>query len=106
MLSDLSGKEHTVWTGVHLAMDGRPMEGRAVPATVRFRSLSAREIHAYVDSGDPLDKAGAYGIQGAGMGLVDSIDGDFYSVAGLPVTATLELLCAWSVRPIQAKDPS
>lgn len=96
MLSDLSGHEHVVWTGVHLALDGSAREGKAVPAKVRFRNLSKREIDAYVASGDPLDKAGSYGIQGTGMGLVDSIDGDFYSVAGLPVSATLDLLRAWS----------
>lgn len=104
MLSDLSGQEHVVWTGVHLALDGRALEGRAVPARVRFRNLSTREIDAYVSTGDPLDKAGSYGIQGVGMGLVSSIDGDFYSVAGLPVTATLELLGNWSATLIPQKD--
>jgi septum formation protein len=92
MLRSLSGKEHVVWTGVHLARDGRALRGIPVPSKVRFRNLSALEIDAYVESGDPLDKAGSYGIQGAGLGLVDSIDGCFYGVAGLPVAATLELL--------------
>lgn len=104
MLSDLSGQEHAVWTGVHLAMDGLALEGRAVRSAVRFRKLSSREIDAYVASGDPMDKAGAYGIQGVGMGLVDSIDGDFYSVAGLPVAATLALLGPWSATLIHQKD--
>lgn len=104
MLSDLSGKEHEVWTGIHLAMDGRKLNGRAVRAAVRFRNLSVREIDSYVASGDPMDKAGAYGIQGIGMGLVDSIDGDFYAVAGLPVSATLDLLGEWMIPPIPTKD--
>lgn len=95
MLQSLSGKEHVVWTGIHLALDGTPRRGLSVPARVRFRNLSSREIDAYVDSGDPMDKAGAYGIQGAGLGLVSSIDGCFYGVAGLPVAATLELLRDW-----------
>lgn len=95
MLQSLSGKEHVVWTGIHLAMDGTPRRGLSVPAAVRFRNLSSREIDAYVDSKDPLDKAGAYGIQGTGLGLVSSIDGCFYGVAGLPVAATLELLRDW-----------
>jgi len=95
MLQSLSGKEHVVWTGIHLALDGTPRRGLSVPAAVRFRTLSSREIDAYVDSNDPLDKAGAYGIQGAGLGLVSSIDGCFYGVAGLPVAATLELLRDW-----------
>jgi len=95
MLRSLSGREHVVWTGVHLALEGVPKQGLSVPAKVRFRDLSDREIGSYVDSGDPLDKAGAYGIQGAGLGLVSSIDGCFYGVAGLPVAATLQLLRAW-----------
>jgi len=98
MLRSLSGREHVVWTGVHLAMDGISGQGLSVPATVRFRNLSDREIDSYVDSGDPLDKAGAYGIQGAGLGLVSSIDGCFYGVAGLPVAATLQLLREWQTR--------
>lgn len=92
MLRNLSGKEHVVWTGVHLACDGAPLRGIPVPSRVRFRNLSDREIEAYVATGDPLDKAGSYGIQGAGLGLVSGIDGCFYGVAGLPVAATLELL--------------
>ena len=92
MLRSLSGKEHVVWTGVHLAMDGSALRGIPVPSRVRFRRLSDEEISAYVETGDPLDKAGSYGIQGAGLGLVESIDGCFYGVAGLPVAATIELL--------------
>ena len=99
MLSQLSGKEHVVWTGIHLAMGGVSTIGRAVPATVRFRHLSTAEIEAYVATGDPLDKAGSYGIQGAGLGMVESLDGCFYGVAGLPVAATLDLLKNWSKPP-------
>ena len=95
MLRSLSGKEHVVWTGVHLAKDGIALKGTASPSRVRFRNLSASEIDAYVATGDPLDKAGSYGIQGAGLGLVESIDGCFYGVAGLPVAPTLELLRDW-----------
>lgn len=95
MLSNLSGKEHIVWTGVHLAMDGLALTGRSVPASVKFRKLSAMEIETYVATGDPVDKAGAYGIQGAGLGMVESLNGCFYSVAGLPVAATIELLRDW-----------
>ncbi len=95
MLSSLSGKEHIVWTGIHLAMDGRALDGKAVPATVKFRHLSPAEIDSYVASGDPLDKAGSYGIQGGGLGMVESLNGCFYSVAGLPVAATIELLRDW-----------
>lgn len=95
MLSKLSGKEHVVWTGVHLAIDGRALTGKAVASTVRFRHLARLEIESYVATGDPLDKAGSYGIQGAGLGMVESLNGCFYSVAGLPVAATIELLRDW-----------
>jgi septum formation protein len=99
MLTNLSGKEHIVWTGIHLAMDGVATTGRAVPATVKFRHLSSVEIDSYVATGDPLDKAGSYGIQGAGLGMVESLNGCFYSVAGLPVAATIELLRDWLAKP-------
>lgn len=92
MLERLSGRTHVVWTGVHLARDGRRIEGISVPNRVTFRTLARREIEAYVATGDPLDKAGAYGIQGAGLGLVERLDGCYYAVAGLPVAATLQLL--------------
>jgi septum formation protein len=99
MLSKLSGKEHIVWTGIHLAMDGIALTGRAVPAAVKFRQLTSLEIDTYVATGDPLDKAGSYGIQGAGLGMVESLNGCFYSVAGLPVAATIELLRDWLSKP-------
>jgi len=95
MLANLSGKEHVVWTGIHLAMDGKPLRGTPVPAKVKFRHLTEHEIDSYVATGDPLDKAGSYGIQGPGLGMVESLDGCFYSVAGLPVAATIELLRDW-----------
>lgn len=92
MLHRLSGRTHVVWTGVHVACDGQRIEGIAVPNRVTFRTFSEREIEAYVGTGDPLDKAGAYGIQGPGLGLVERIDGCYYAVAGLPVAATISLL--------------
>lgn len=92
MLHALSGRTHVVWTGIHLACDGRRLEGAAVPTRVTFRSFTEREIETYVATGDPLDKAGAYGIQGPGLGLVERIDGCYYAVAGLPVAATIQLL--------------
>lgn len=92
MLELLGGRSHVVWTGVHLVRDGIRLDGVAVPSRVEFRPLTRREIEAYVATGDPLDKAGAYGIQGPGLGLVERIDGCYYAVAGLPVSATLNLL--------------
>ena len=60
---------------------------------VTFRTLSASEITAYIATGEPLDKAGAYGIQGRGAPLVKGICGDYYSVMGLPVAQLYEILC-------------
>jgi septum formation protein len=59
---------------------------------VRFRPLDRAECEAYVATGEPLDKAGAYGIQGYGSSIVQAIEGDFFAVMGLPVVRTLELL--------------
>lgn len=93
MLSKLSGKAHQVYTGVTLLY--RP-EGTDSPAKVqrksfyemtkvRFFSLTAEEIEAYVETGDPMDKAGAYGIQGVFAKFVRGIEGDYNNVVGLPV---------------------
>ncbi len=86
MLSRLSGKEHSVYTGV--ALIGRPGGQSRVlveETRVRFRELTRREIEAYVATGEPLDKAGAYGIQGKGAILVESISGCYFNVVGLPI---------------------
>ncbi len=84
MLNALSGQTHQVITGVCLA--GKDFRKTFSETTdVTFRELSPSEIGAYVDTGEPLDKAGAYGIQGKGGALVDHIDGDYDNVVGLPV---------------------
>jgi septum formation protein len=86
MLRSLAGREHRVHTA-YVARDGA--SGReiasAVSTTVRFAALADATIDAYIASGDPFDKAGAYGIQGPGAGLVEHIDGDFYTVMGFPL---------------------
>lgn len=84
MLRELSGKTHQVITGVALARAGQ-CETFAEITDVCFRELSDEEIAAYVASGEPLDKAGAYGIQGAAGAFVDHIEGDYDNVVGLPV---------------------
>ena len=91
MLGELAGKEHTVITAVALVRDGQRWE-RADQTRVRFRPLTKEFIRAYVATGEPLDKAGAYGVQGYGAALVERIEGDFFSVMGLPVRLVLELL--------------
>lgn len=84
MLTGLSGKTHTVITGVCLAYKGESVSF-AQETRVKFYSLSPAEIEAYVESSEPMDKAGAYGIQGRGCTLVEGIEGDYFNVVGLPV---------------------
>lgn len=91
MLSRLAGTRHDVITAVALARDGHVLERRD-RTTVWFRSLSAERIRAYVATGEPMDKAGAYGAQGLGAALIDRIEGDFFSVMGLPVRLVVDLL--------------
>lgn len=91
MLTRLSGREHEVCTGVAVAHKGR-VESALERVRVRFRPLDARAAEAYVATGEPMDKAGAYGIQGYGSALVQGIDGDYFSVMGLPVVRMLELI--------------
>ena len=85
MLSELSGKTHQVITGVCLVHD-KQCTTFAETTNVYFKELTAGEIDAYIATGEPLDKAGAYGIQGAASAFVDHIEGDYDNVVGLPVT--------------------
>ncbi|WP_353265442.1 Maf family protein [Gemmatimonas sp.] len=91
MLERLSGREHTVYTAVAVAQGGRTLS--AVEAVrVQFRALTREQIEAYVNTGEPMDKAGAYGIQGFGATIVQRIDGDYFAVMGLPLGKLVELL--------------
>jgi septum formation protein len=92
MLRRLSGRTHDVCTGLALVRDGRTESGVERTAVV-FRPLAASEVREYVATGEPLDKAGAYGIQGMGGFLVDSVEGNIDNVVGLPMN-TLERLAA------------
>ena len=84
MLRELSGRSHRVITGVCLiAHNGISLFSETTEVT--FRELSDEEIDTYVSTGEPLDKAGSYGIQGKGNALVDHIEGDYDNVVGLPV---------------------
>jgi septum formation protein len=91
MLQRLAGREHRVVTAVALVYDGRVYE-RCDVTRVWFRPLRIADIRAYVATGEPFDKAGAYGVQGKGSVLVERIEGDFFSVMGLPVRLVIELL--------------
>ncbi len=95
MLSRLSGRSHDVFTGVAMAGDGDRVEVVVERTEVRFRTLDAAEIDCYVASGEPMDKAGAYGIQGRAGLFVERVDGSYHNVVGLPLHA-LEQLC-WAV---------
>lgn len=93
MLLELSGNTHEVFTGVALidAASGRTLS-RVVRTGVRFRDLSDEEICAYIRTGEPMDKAGAYAIQGGAHGFVEALDGSYENVIGFPVEDVRELL--------------
>ena len=101
MLTALSGRTHQVYTGVTLLQDGRRLTGHEVTA-VTFRPLSPEEIAAYVSTGEPMDKAGAYGIQGLGALLVERLEGDYFNVMGLPLCRLGEMLARFGVHPLEA----
>ena len=91
MLSELSGRERHVYTGFTVTRGEQTVTGHEDTA-VCFRPLTSGEIAAYVDTGEPMDKAGSYGIQGRGCVLVEGIRGDYYNVVGLPVCRLAQVL--------------
>ena len=91
ILRELSGKTHQVMTGVCVFVDQAPHAFVEV-TDVTFRNLGDAEIDAYIATGEPMDKAGAYGIQGKGGALVEETAGDYDNVVGLPVQALVEKL--------------
>jgi nucleoside triphosphate pyrophosphatase len=97
MLQRLSGRQHVVFTGIALATPDR-IESAVEATRVWFRQLSRRECEEYVATGEPLDKAGAYGIQGFGAAIVERIDGDYFNVMGLPIRRLLELFERFQLR--------
>lgn len=91
MLTALSGKTHDVLTGTAIVYDDK-RHWNVVSTQVRMRRLSAQQIDSYVATGEPLDKAGSYGIQGLGAVLIDSLSGSYSNVVGLPLAETADLL--------------
>lgn len=96
MLTALAGRRHTVCTGVTVRR-GNVILTRAQSTDVYFRPATERELRAYIRTGEPMDKAGAYGVQGKGSLLVRRIDGDFFNVMGLPVEMLAEMLKTFEI---------
>ena len=91
MLRRLSGRAHTVITAVAVARNGR-VESGVEEVGVTFHPLTDAAIEAYIATGEPMDKAGAYGIQGYGATIVSRVDGDYFAVMGLPLQRLVRLL--------------
>jgi len=98
MLETISGRQHSVITGFTIidAASNKALS-KAVETKVYIRKLSSNEIDAYVESKEPLDKAGAYAIQGLGSVIVEKIEGDYFNVIGLPLSALAETLKEFGV---------
>ncbi|MFQ5809186.1 MAG: Maf family protein [Armatimonadota bacterium] len=119
MLHRLSGHTHTVYTGLAVGRAGSVVDAPVGPdewhqlgldtgleaTRVKFRQLSDAEIGAYVDTGEPLDKAGAYGIQGRGALLVQEIRGCYFNVVGLPLVRLAGMLGRLGIHPLELQDP-
>jgi len=105
MLRRLSGRSHIVMTGVAVSWRGTTLSG-VEEVGVTFRVLSDDEIERYIDTGEPMDKAGAYGIQGFGATIVERVDGDYFAVMGLALNRLARLLAdsglAYDFGPISA----
>jgi len=100
MLRLLQGKLHSVYTGVTIIRksdDGLELKNIVDNTSVRMRALTDEEIHAYVDTGEPFDKAGAYAIQERGSLLIEGIEGDYNTVVGLPLVKVYQALRAFGV---------
>jgi len=91
MLRRLSGRSHVVMTGVAVSWLGKTLSS-VEQVGVSFRDLSDDEIDRYIDTGEPMDKAGAYGIQGFGATIVERVDGDYFAVMGLALNRLAALL--------------
>ena len=97
MLTDLQGRHHTVCTGVTVRQGHRILT-QSETTHVYFRSATESELRAYIATGEPMDKAGSYGVQGKGALLVEKLDGDFFNVMGLPVLRLSRMLETFGVK--------
>jgi len=99
MLHALSGKAHKVITAFTVKHKEKNLRfSRAVTTSVVFRKLTTEEINEYINTGEPMDKAGAYGIQGKGGALVEQVEGDYNNVVGLPLDAVMEALADFGIK--------
>ena len=107
MLEQLSGRSHVVMTAVAVEFNGR-MTSEVVQVGVTFRPLSDEDIDDYIATGEPMDKAGAYGIQGYGATIVERVDGDYFAVMGLPLNRLMRLIEGHGLRyrygPLELAD--
>lgn len=103
MLRSLQGRQHEVYTGVACLPGGglknTPAAVGHTVSKVTFSNMSDEEIRAYVQTGEPMDKAGAYGVQGMGALFIEKIQGDFYSVMGLPLNLLYQKLMEFGINP-------
>ena len=97
MLTALQGRRHTVCTGVTVRR-GSEILTESESTDVYFRPATEAELRGYIRTGEPMDKAGAYGVQGQGALLVERIDGDFFNVMGLPVVLLAEMLGEFGIQ--------
>lgn len=97
MLTALQGRHHTVCTGVTVRR-GDQIITESETTQVYFRSAAKEELLAYIATGEPMDKAGSYGIQGKGSLLVEKLDGDFFNVMGLPVLRLSRMLAHFGIK--------
>jgi septum formation protein len=109
MLAMLSGQTHVVLTAVAVHYEGQ-QRSSVESVRVTFRPLTRERIHAYIATREPMDKAGAYGIQGFGATLVERIDGDYFAVMGLALARLIDLLESEGVRydfgPLSVRPPA
>jgi len=103
MLSALSGRTHQVCTGVTVTQGDR-LDTRVETTGVTFRPMTEREIWAYIRTGDPMDKAGSYGVQGKAALFVSGIDGDYFNVMGLPLHLLGQMLADFNVELFPEED--
>ncbi len=98
MLHLLSGKTHTVFTGITILSKDKETTD-VIKCDVTFKTLTETEIYDYINSGEPMDKAGAYGIQGKGSALVKKVNGDFFAVVGFPCCYVNSTLNSFGIFP-------